>query len=73
MDVHGYAWAATIAIMVAILGFDIFVIGRRPHEPSMKEAGTAIGVFVASGRRLRPRGLGRRPARATPVSSSPAG
>jgi len=47
MDVHGYAWAATIAIMVAILGFDIFVIGRRPHEPSMKEAGTAIGVFVA--------------------------
>src|SRR5688500_17685834 len=32
--------------MVAILGFDIFMIGRRPHEPSMKEAGTAIGVFV---------------------------
>ena len=47
MDVHGYAWAATIAIMVAILGFDIFVIGRRPHEPSMREAGIAIGVFVA--------------------------
>jgi tellurite resistance protein TerC len=46
MDVHGYAWAATIAIMVAILGFDILVIGRRPHEPSMKEAGVAIGVFV---------------------------
>ncbi len=46
MDVHGYAWAATIAIMVAILGFDIFVIGRRPHEPSMREAGTAIAVFV---------------------------
>ena len=63
MDVHGYAWAATIAIMVAILAFDIFVIGRRPHEPSMKEAGTAIGVFVAPRRRLRPRGLGRlRPA-----------
>jgi len=47
LDVHGYAWAATIAIMVAILGFDIFVIGRRPHEPSMREAGIAIGVFVA--------------------------
>jgi len=46
MDVHGYAWAATIAIMVAILAFDIFVIGRRPHEPSMKEAGTAIAVFI---------------------------
>jgi tellurite resistance protein TerC len=47
MDVHGYAWAATIAIMVAILAFDIFVIGRRPHEPSMKEAGLAIGAYVA--------------------------
>src|ERR1700712_1397827 len=46
MDVHGYAWAATIAIMVAILAFDIFVIGRRPHEPSMKEAGLFIGIFV---------------------------
>jgi tellurite resistance protein TerC len=46
LDVHAYAWAATIAIMVAILAFDIFVIGRRPHEPSMREAGIAIGVFV---------------------------
>ena len=47
MDVHGYAWAATIAIMVAILAFDILIIGRRPHEPSMKEAGLAIGGYVA--------------------------
>ena len=46
MDVHPYAWAITIGVMVAILGFDILVIGRRPHEPSMKEAGLAIGVFV---------------------------
>jgi tellurite resistance protein TerC len=47
MNVHGYAWAATIAIMVAILAFDILIIGRRPHEPSMKEAGLAIGGYVA--------------------------
>ena len=33
--------------MVAILSVDIFIIGRRPHEPSMKEAGLAIGGFVA--------------------------
>ena len=46
MHVHPYAWLITIAVMVAILGFDIFVIGRRPHEPSMKEAGLAISVFV---------------------------
>ncbi|MBA8794280.1 tellurite resistance protein TerC [Friedmanniella endophytica] len=47
MDVHLYAWIITVAIMVVILAVDIFIIGRRPHEPSMKEAGLAIAVFVA--------------------------
>ena len=47
MDVHLYAWIITVAAMVLILGIDVFVIGRRPHEPSMKEAGLLIGVFVA--------------------------
>ena len=46
MEVHLYAWIITVAVMMLILAFDIFVIGRRPHEPSMKEAGTAIGIFV---------------------------
>jgi tellurite resistance protein TerC len=32
--------------MIAVLAVDVFVIGRRPHEPSMKEAGLAIGMFV---------------------------
>ncbi len=47
MDVHLYAWVITVVVMVAILAIDVFIIGRRPHEPSMKEAGTFIGVFVA--------------------------
>ena len=46
MDVHLYAWIITVVVMVLILAFDIFIIGRRPHEPSMREAGTAIGIFV---------------------------
>ena len=46
MDVHLYAWFITIGVMVLILAFDIFIIGRRPHEPSMREAGTAIGIYV---------------------------
>jgi tellurite resistance protein TerC len=46
VDVHIYAWVITVGLMVLILGFDVFIIGRRPHEPSMKEAGLAIGVFV---------------------------
>jgi tellurite resistance protein TerC len=47
MDVHVYAWAITVVVMVTILAIDVFIIGRRPHEPSMKEAGLFIGVFVA--------------------------
>lgn len=46
MAVHLYAWIVTVVVMVAILAVDVFVIGRRPHEPSTKEASTAIGVFV---------------------------
>jgi tellurite resistance protein TerC len=47
MNVNFYAWIITVVVMVTILAIDVFVIGRRPHEPSTKEAGTAIGVFVA--------------------------
>ncbi|HEX8508805.1 MAG TPA: TerC family protein [Propionibacteriaceae bacterium] len=47
MEVHSYAWAITVVLMVVILAVDVLVLGRRPHEPSMKEAGTFIGVFVA--------------------------
>ena len=46
MHVHPYAWIITVVAMVAILAFDVFIIGRRPHEPSTKEASIAIGVFV---------------------------
>ena len=46
MNVHLYAWIITVGVMVLILAFDIFIIGRRPHEPSMREAGTAIGVYI---------------------------
>lgn len=47
MDIHLYAWIITIVVMCGILAVDVFIIGRRPHEPSMKEAGIFIAVFVA--------------------------
>jgi tellurite resistance protein TerC len=46
MDVHLYTWIVTVVVMIAVLGVDLFIIGRRPHEPSMKEAGIAVGIFV---------------------------
>ncbi|GAA1433914.1 TerC family protein [Microlunatus lacustris] len=47
MEVHPYAWAITVVVMVVILTVDVFIIGRRPHEPSTKEASTAIAFFVS--------------------------
>jgi TerC family integral membrane protein len=47
MEVHLYAWIITVVVMVTILAIDVLIIGRRPHEPSMKEAGLFIGIYVA--------------------------
>lgn len=47
MQVTTQIWLITIVAMVVVLAADLFYIGRRPHEPSMKEAGLAIGVFSA--------------------------
>jgi tellurite resistance protein TerC len=47
MEVHLYAWIITVVVMVTILVIDVLILGRRPHEPSMKEAGLFIGIYVA--------------------------
>ncbi len=46
MEVHLYAWTITAIVMVAILVIDVLIIGRRPHEPSMTEAGIFVGIYV---------------------------
>ncbi|MEA4942986.1 MAG: TerC family protein [Propionicimonas sp.] len=45
MHVTAEAWLITIAVLVAVLVVDVLIIGRRPHEPSMKECGIAIGAY----------------------------
>jgi tellurite resistance protein TerC len=45
MHVTTEVWLTTIAIMALVFAVDLLVIGRRPHEPSMREAGIAIGAF----------------------------
>jgi tellurite resistance protein TerC len=47
MEVHLYAWTITAIVMVAILIVDVLIIGRRPHEPSMREAGIFVGIYVS--------------------------
>ncbi|MFT4218483.1 MAG: TerC family protein [Micropruina sp.] len=47
MHVSSAAWLITLAVTIAVLAFDLFIIGRRPHEPSMRECSIAISVYVA--------------------------
>ncbi len=47
MHVTAEVWLITMAVLAAVLAFDLLVIGRRPHEPSMREAGIAIGIYSA--------------------------
>jgi tellurite resistance protein TerC len=39
-------WAVTIVITTALLFVDLFVIARRPHEPSMAEVSRHLAFFV---------------------------
>ena len=44
MDIAGWVWVATLVGLSTLLLFDLVIIGRRPHEPSMRES-TAWVVF----------------------------
>ena len=46
MHVAPLVWWITILVTSAILLVDVFVIGRRPHEPSRRETTTALAVFI---------------------------
>ncbi|WP_328322863.1 TerC family protein [Kribbella sp. NBC_00382] len=47
MHVADYVWYITVGVLLALLAFDVFVIGRRPHEPSTKESARAIIFYVS--------------------------
>lgn len=36
----------TFVVLISILIFDLVLVARRPHEPSMKEAGLWVGFYV---------------------------
>lgn len=46
MHVSTLEWAITLGVTVAVLLFDVIVIARRPHEPTMRECGVALSVYV---------------------------
>jgi len=48
MDVQPWVWWLTIGVSVAVLLFDVVVIGRRPHEPSRREVTLALSLYVGA-------------------------
>src|ERR1035437_865826 len=48
MHVTPLAWTLTIVVLLAVLAVDVFVVGRRPHEPSTRENALAIGMYVGA-------------------------
>ncbi|MBX7431253.1 TerC family protein [Mycobacterium sp. Y57] len=46
MNVSALEWAITLTVTIAILLFDVVVIGRRPHEPSRRETATALSIYI---------------------------
>lgn len=48
MHVSPLVWAITLGGAVLFLLVDVFVIGRRPHEPSMREAATHLAFFIGA-------------------------
>ncbi|MGV0616708.1 TerC family protein, partial [Mycolicibacterium elephantis] len=46
MNVSGLEWAITLSVTIAVLLFDVVVIGRRPHEPTRRETGTYLSVYI---------------------------
>jgi tellurite resistance protein TerC len=46
MHVTPLVWWLTLGVTAAVLLFDVVVLGRRPHEPSRREVGVALAVYV---------------------------
>jgi tellurite resistance protein TerC len=46
MDVSLWVWTATLVGVCVVLVVDLLIIGRRPHEPSLRESSTWAGFYV---------------------------
>ncbi|MCV7153429.1 TerC family protein [Mycolicibacterium pyrenivorans] len=46
MNVSGLEWGITLAVTIGILLVDVLIFGRRPHEPSRRETGTALTFYI---------------------------
>ncbi len=48
MDIPSWLWWATVVFTTGFLLVDVLIIGRRPHEPSMREVSRDLVFFVGA-------------------------
>ena len=46
MNVSQLEWIITLGATIAVLVFDVMIIGRRPHKPSMRECAIYLAIYV---------------------------
>ncbi|TIC85825.1 TerC family protein [Nocardioides sp. GY 10113] len=48
MDVSALEWTITLTLTIAVLAFDVWVISRDPHEPTMRECTISFIIYMAA-------------------------
>jgi len=48
VDVAPWVWWLTIGLTLAVLAVDVFILGRRPHEPSRREVTAALAAYIGA-------------------------
>ncbi|HXS86060.1 MAG TPA: TerC family protein, partial [Mycobacterium sp.] len=46
MQVHPLEWIFTLAVTIAVLLFDVFVMARRTGEPTMRRSAFALSAYI---------------------------
>jgi len=46
MSVSQTEWIVTISVTIAVLLFDVIVVARKPHEPTMKECAIYLAGYI---------------------------
>jgi tellurite resistance protein TerC len=46
LNVSTWIWVVTLVALIVLLAVDLLIVGRRPHEPSMREAGAWVAFYV---------------------------
>jgi tellurite resistance protein TerC len=47
LNIPGWVEIAIIGVLVVLLIVDVWFVGRRPHEPSMRESALGVAFYVA--------------------------